>query len=250
MSKKTKSYPFTLKNINIPLIEKRYELVHDDLENNNKPKNTTDIKDIVKPTIETISFYNEAKKDHKCNVVMIDYKTHKEISNTHNCFWCRNKIPNSYFPIGCPIHFIHSEVNKTYYSEISKDIYSITEQILSSYDKKDEKLVLKDNRYYITDGIFCSFNCTLSFIYENKNKPIYSQSEILLYKIYDDIYSLSTTIIEKAPSYRLLTDYGGYLDIDTFRENFTKITYVDHGTTTNFPIFKSIATLYEENLKF
>ncbi len=256
MNRKPKSYPFTLKNIDISSLEKKYNLsFNTNLNDENIPNNTTnltDLSDSKEP--KSISFYDEAKKEHKCNIIMIDFLSEKEPSNKYNCFWCRHQIPSSCIPIGCPIKYIPNELNKTYYSEISKEIYSISEQIsllkslFLSQSKSDSRLSFISQNFYITDGIFCSFNCTLSYIYDKKHDPLYSLSECLLYKIFDSLYPFSHSIIEPAPSFRLLSEYGGYLSISKFRENFNKIIYTDFGTTTNLPSFKSIASLYEETL--
>ena len=56
--------------------------------------------------------------------------------------------------------------------------------------------------------------------------------------------------IESAPHWRLLEEYGGYLTITKFRENFNKILYEYRGIINPEIYFKSIGHIYEEKIKF
>lgn len=167
--------------------------------------------------------------------------------NIH-CYWCRHKFITQ--PIGCPIQYIPSILSKRYYSELTKEFYTINETVSKDYKHTDDyknEYTFKKNDYYKTDGLFCSFNCCLSFIEDNNHNPLYSLSKTLLYTIY---HRLHPTIkqINKAPDWRLLDCYGGHLTIEEFRHNFNKIQYTKKNQYIN--MMKSIGWLYEKIMHF
>jgi hypothetical protein len=257
---KTK-YIFTLKDINTDKVEQKFGItVNSAISTSKAPSNTTKISDlsINKNIPELVSFLDEAKKFHKCVVSMIDFSNKTEINELcvkYNCFWCKNKIPDTVFPIGCPIKYVPSQAIKKYFSEISKDTYTIKEQITNSKIKDidkglDDRLKTIHKNYYVTDGIFCSFNCCMAYIIDTKNNSMYVLSEMLLLKMYNDVYPSSVTCIEEAPHWRKLIQYGGDLTINQFRSSFNKIEYKKHGYINDILNFKSIGFLYEEKLKF
>ncbi len=253
---------FTLKNINIKTVSDKYNLnVIPSIKIDETPVYATDIQELKEPIFqsETISFLDEVKNNHKCKIIMIDFTHKKNISNSSidiHCFWCRHKFKNS--PIGCPIRYISSIATKTYFSETTKDKYSIKENITN----KKSELFTKKNKHYITnntnsefsiqnggfyetDSVFCSFNCCLAFIRDNRHNHMYDHSEFLLVKLYREIFpDCKDFLIMAAPSWKLLKEYGGFLTIEKFRETFNKITYIDHG------IFKPIGNYIENTINF
>ena len=254
-----KKYLFTLKNINTEKIDQSLEIqIISEKNFNENQVNTTKISELSNNTHEIISFLDEAKKIHKCNISMVDFQTHRELSNNfgyYNCFWCRHNIPSNIEPIGCPIKYVPSQAIKNYYSEISKDSYTIKENItmkkLCNLKKStDERLEVTEKNYYLTDGIFCSFNCCKSYIKDNKINSMYSLSEMLLLRMYNQIHPVKIPYIEDAPHWRKLIPYGGDLNIEQFRDSFNKIEYKSYGHISNIPQFKSIGVLFEEKLKF
>lgn len=257
-TKSVKQFIFTLKSIDIEKVEQRFGIaLVSNINIEERPTNTTTLSELAinRNTPEVISFLDESKKTHKCMVTMIDFEKQTEPSKLHyNCFWDKNIIPYNVTPIGCPIKYINTQAVKSYFSEISKDNYTIKENITKHQqkvvtDSKDKRIVLNKKDFYVTDGIFCSFNCCIAYIYDNKHNTLYDQSEVLLLKIYNSIYPKIIPSIDAAPSWRLLKDYGGNLDILQFRESFNKIEYKNYGNI-NFICQKSICTLFEEKIKF
>jgi hypothetical protein len=190
---------------------------------------------------------------------MIDFNNFNKIDENYfakknyKCFWDRNVIPKNIQPIGCPIKFIPDKIVKTYHSEISKEKYSITEYITCEKIKnlKMDNITVENKNYYLTDGIFCSFNCCIAYIqsFENKKNPLYRFSENLLMKMYNEINPEDENMeIIPAPDWRMLTDFGGSLSIEEFRESFNKIRYVYHGIYEIKNL--SIGNLYEDQIKF
>lgn len=262
MSKKR--YVFTLNGVKINKVDQKYGIVpfgsvtEDDV----IPPNATKIDDldIVKRTPEIISFLDESKMLRKCTVSMIDFQSEKQCGEIvkknkckYKCFWDRNNIPENIQPIGCPIKYVPSKITKSYHSEISKEKYTIVENVTDKKAKnlkikKDPRIAIEQKSYYQTDGIFCSFNCCMAYIQapENKHNSLYRHSASLLLKMYNDLNPDEKMVeIASAPHWRTLEEFGGYLNIEQFRESFNKVNYVDHGI-----VCVSIGRLYEDQLKF
>ena len=125
------------------------------------------------------------------------------------CFWCRHSFDT--IPIGCPIDY--------------------------------------KNNTYITDGIFCSFNCCLSFINDHQTLNIYEKSHKLLLNMFKTCFD--STKVEPAPSWRILKSFGGHLTIDEFRDKFYKTEYISNENyINNLPKTLPIGWLFEERIKF
>ena len=268
--RKSSKYIFTLKDVNTEKVDQLYgiKLTSNLNSIHNQPTNTTNLTELTDDNsskyTQSISFLDESKKIYKCNVSMIDYMNGNEIiSNKYNCYWCRHKF--SSIPMGCPIDYISSNIIKNYHSEVSKDNYTIKQNITKSKreffgknsftftslkENKTTNIYIDNREGYICDGIFCSFNCCKAYIKENKHNILYEKSDMLLTKLYTDITNIKDISINPAPSWRLLEEYGGQLTINQFRENFNKITYEYHGFVKNLLLFKSIGNLYEEKINF
>ena len=278
--RKSKKYIFVLKNINVEKIDQKYgiSIVSNLLNSNEQPINTTKLTELNElyssSHQETISFLDETKRHYQCNVSMIDFHTSRTIKNVkYNCFWCRHPFNST--PIGCPVKYISNKGVKTYYSEISKDKYIIKENITEHKKnslKSDQNFIfipiksssnsnvdIHENEYYLTDGIFCSFNCCKSFILDSHHNNFYEHSNFLLVKMYNEIISTNNKnnlnlIKEKkdinpAPNWKLLVEYGGNLTINQFRDTFNKNQYDLHDVVS-FNKLKPLATLFEEKINF
>ena len=240
MSKKKN---FTLKNIdNIEIIRKfsLTENIKNNYDNDEENKDITFIDQLsINHDKKTYSFMDDSKQLHSCIVTMIQDKKVLEKSENTKCFWCKNSFDGK--PLGCPIKFIAPEIVKKHYSYINNENYIIREKTF-----KDSEEI----SYYETDGIFCSFNCCLAYINSNKKNYMYKDSLMLLSKMYYDLFNTKFNIIP-APSWRILSDFGGNMSIDEFRKSFNKIEYLDIGQNiTNLPIQYSIGHIYEEKIKF
>jgi hypothetical protein len=71
-------------------------------------------------------------------------------------------------------------------------------------------------------GKFCSYNCAMAYNIDINDESI-SKRNSLLYLHYKKTYN-KDTIINPAPSWKILKDFGGTVDIDEFRNNFTTNT--------------------------
>ena len=63
------------------------------------------------------------------------------------------------------------------------------------------------------------------------------------------MFGKNINYITPAAHWRLLKEYGGYMTITEFRENFNKASYEYHGITKK-ELFKPLAMLFEEKIKF
>lgn len=211
----------TLKNINPEEVEKKYNI--------QTPKNTTRISDIIKNDSDKIfCFLDELKNPHKCPIS-------SPLKSTV-CFWDRNSFDTS--PIGCPIRYIPEYRNEIITSEITN-----SKQIIREPSKENQQ------GYYETDGVFCSFNCCLAYIKENKHNPLYRDSLFLLKRLYLSIFNCDEFKILPAASWRVLKEYGGHLDIETYRKNFNRIEYDDTGIMLRkIPMQAPVSLVYDEKI--
>lgn len=241
-----------LKGVNPAEVVRKFNLSEDNfLGNTNIPKNTTKIDEleIIKNIPDVVCFLDESKRTKRCTISHIDFSVKKD----YRCFWDKNPLPIGVCPIGCPIRFVSDKAVKTYHSEISKDVYSISENVIPDRfrelkQRKDDRFSLTEGKYYETDGIFCSPNCVLAWINspENKNDPKYRYSATLTLRMFRDLMNLEEIPqIIPAPHWRTLKEFGGNLSIEKFRESFNKIRFEENG----YLACKSILYLFEPKVK-
>lgn len=204
----------------------------------------------------TFSYLDESKKEHQCVITMVSHQDRCDLpeKTQMHCFWCHHSFDTK--PLGCPIQYVPHRVVKNYYSEITKDNYTLRENITETQLKQNQDYFQKNNmtkmerEYYITDGVFCSFNCCLAFIRQNCQDPLYRYSENLLSHMHVRTFGQKAQSIIPAPSWRMLKEYGGSLSIAEFRKNFYKIEYKDVFNIIYPPTrFKMVGFLYEKQVK-
>ena len=255
---KKSKYFFQISGIDVDDVRKRYGIFSkNDHSVEQEPKDTTKLTELntEKGTPDVISFLDESKRAHTCHVSMIDFQSRMDVNILrYHCFW--DKHPFDTCPIGCPVNYIPSQAVKTYHSHISKDDYTIKQDVTKELRKNlnnldNEEIEVKLGEYYETDGVFCSFNCCQSWISAHTHERMYDQSAMLLMKMYNSMVGGDKTIcISPAPHWRALEPYGGHMNIMRFRDGFNKVDYEYHGTTKPLPRFAPMATLYEEKIKF
>lgn len=237
---KPESHIFILKNVDASNLDQKYGL---NSMSGNIPENVTKISDLSSHKHETISFLDDSKKTRIGTLLMVDVNDINH-SGQYHCYWDHHPI-GRLKPIGCPVEFVFSQAVRDYVSEISKNRYIIRESLSTGSEKPKDAQIIEQN-YYLTDGIFCSFNCCLAFIKSNiRTRPIYKNSEILLYQMYRDLFGKSIEKITPANHWRTLLVYGGKSTIEKFRNNLESIEYNFQGTIKMRPI----AHVYEEKYK-
>lgn len=259
-----KNPTISIKNVDIEHVDRKYNFIAFD---NKVPKpdaTKTKITEIQKNNtvrkVDGFSYIDEAKKERICYVTMRHFSTKDilpEFSNRLNCYWCKH--PFSSRVLGCPIEYKCSMIYKKYYSEITKNNYCLQESLTEKQNSLNKNCMENEefhidfmkNGYYITDGIFCSFNCCVAFIEDNSNNSLYSKSLSLLNKLYFQLFEMEQRIVP-APNWRLLKSFGGTLSIQDFRKGFYKVEYIDNSdyiVPSDIPMFKSIGMVFEKKIK-
>jgi hypothetical protein len=224
-------------------------------------------------TNEKIKIYDEIKR-HK-ELWTYPYDLNKNLSHIR-CHWDHHTFDNAQSNhVVCPLNYTPKQVAIKGQNEISTripftqkgegrpddrrssavgDVNSTTinsfmiKENVSKYkdiaNLKEEKclknLIEVTSGYYETDGVFCSPECCLAFINNEKSKAggsKYIDSERLLHSM----LGLTRRILP-ANHYRLLEEYGGKLTIEQFRNNNKSVKYEYHGTTV------LISHLFEKKL--
>lgn len=147
----------------------------------------------------------------------------------YNCWWCTLLIDGN--PIGCPLSL----------------------KITTDADETKKEIVT-----YYTDGLFCCFNCVKAYIMEHgEHDAKYKDSVRLLAMM---IFDYNRTELEKtkqrffsdpititpSPPWRFLSQYGGHVTPQQYREMINRMIYKEKGIVQLQPI----TTLYEEDEKF
>jgi len=254
--KTKKKFTFTIENIDHTNLDELYELT---IQSNfdSKPIQSTDIThlDGIDDERKYFSYLDESKRERRCLLTMVNLIGNVlGMSTSNECFWCRHPFP--YIPIGCPIKYLPTKINKKYFNKITEEYYLLRGYI-STKDKEklkkmntDDIVTVENTKCFLVDGTFCSFNCCKAFINDNKKNPIYSRSNNLLSYMYKIIFNCENKI-KPADHWRLLSKVGGSLSIEQFRNNFYKITHEDlNNIITEIPNMKIISHLYEQHIKF
>lgn len=249
----------TLRCINISRIDMKYALSNKEpiIDDQIDEEKTTKLVDLNndRQTPKIYPFLDGTKKLRNCNVSVIDFNSGLRINFLrYNCYWDRHPFETQ--PIGCPILYIPDQIEKTYRSCISKELYVIKENVTRTRRKILEhvktKMTVVPKGCYITDGVFCSFNCCQAWIIEmcKMGDYLYEFSEALLADMYNEMMGTTNAVITPAHHWRTLEPYGGFQTIVRFRDSFNSVTYQEHGSTIALPKFKPIGMLYEEKINF
>lgn len=268
--KRRPRYPFVLRDIDIEEVSRRYSFTYSyDVGNANRaiPRdNVTKLDEIIGVPEHEFSYLDETKNKRKALVAMVDITscTHlkKKKKAGIRCFWCR--YPFEAPPLGCPIRYVPSYIVKQYFSYITKDYYTIKEEIVAPLPSSSPKVkptstesgcesnvpIVKTvhNDYYEVDGVFCSFNCCMAWVKDNPHNSLYGNSVYLLHDMYTRCFGV-THQIHPAPHWRMLTDYGGHMSIQEFRSHFNKRIYDNMHTIRSIPATKPVGTVFEEFIK-
>jgi hypothetical protein len=82
------------------------------------------------------------------------------------------------------------------------------------------------NNLFFSSGKFCSYNCAMAYNIDINDENV-SKRNSLLYLHYKKTYN-TDILINPSPSWKILKDYGGTIDINDYRNNFisNKINYL------------------------
>lgn len=164
----------------------------------------------------------------------------KEFGGNIRCHWDHHTFEG--IGIFCPLSYRPKQVGKVGQNEVKiRSMNGASDSSINNFMIKENIPKCKDisnlgkniieitDAYYEVDGVFCSPECCLAFIHDEKSKvggSKYFDSERLLH------FMLGlTSKISPANSFRLLKEYGGNLTIEQFRKNNKSIKYEYCGTT-------------------
>lgn len=132
------------------------------------------------------------------------------------CYWCHS--PNS-ASIRIPVEMTPNTITRSYYSYITRDIYTISEETTrSKHDMIAQNPVMyPDTTVDASDDEFiydphtkvCSYNCALAFVKSESANVLYRSSVVLLHQVIDKLYP--NTLIVPAQPICVLEEYGGKL---------------------------------------
>lgn len=186
--------------------------------------------------------------------IMIDTNTQNLIDNSCNvpCFYCRRKF--EYVALGIPVRYYPSlYILNDNSLQTSKYSFNYKENTIKLNKNERERLlnILKNNpdivyenkyelkeqkrehkiitkNFFETDGIFCSFNCIVSFIEENSYNPLYQNSYNYLYLMYKHIFgNYPCQSFIRSPSWKLRKEYGGPLNDEDYSKYIQSIPIVE-----------------------
>lgn len=140
------------------------------------------------------------------------------------CFWCKHSYNND--GISCPIKYKPNQIYKVYSSKNNSEEYIIKENVDTNNIANTLNFNIIPSQYEVF-GFFCSFNCCIAFIKDNKHDSKFDDSEMLLMKIL--IENTTKKKIIPAPHWSVLVAFGGEIDIEEFRDSFDKFEYIIQG---------------------
>lgn len=197
-------------------------------------------------TNEKIKIFDEIKHEKQLWTFPQNFKT-----SDIRCFWDHHTFDT--VGIFCPLSYRPKQVAKLGQTEVKQRSKNISDLNIDNFMIKENIPKNKDistlnniieitDAYYEVDGIFCSPECCLAFINDQKTKvggSKYFDSKRLLYNM---LNLTKEEDIFPANDFRLLKCYGGNLSIEQFRNNNKSISYQEIGTTV------LISHLYEKKI--
>jgi len=132
------------------------------------------------------------------------------------CWHDRNKFTNQ--PIGLPIQYIPEFTDKNNATT---------------------------NDYYLTHGVFCSFECALAYLKDNKHQPLLSNSLMLLNHLHVKLFGVDLNLNKVAQPWQTLKEYGGIYNIEEFRSNNNKSELIQ--SVFKRPYCVSVGSYIKEN---
>jgi hypothetical protein len=183
----------------------------------------------------SLYFLDSRKIPNKMWGTMIDVTSNGclPLSVQKPCWWCRHNFQTR--PIGCPIRY-----NPHKSTGIEKERFE--------EKTKAAGLDCETNDFFETEGYFCSFPCCKAYILDQQGNSKYKDSATLLTLLYLKIYGSSPTF-PCAPTWKILKDYGGHLNISEFRSSFGRLEYEPTVNTRRPYMYSSSQYISEKKIK-
>lgn len=139
------------------------------------------------------------------------------------CWWCRT--PFDTLAYGCPMRFVPAKSHA----------YTSLQKLL-----KTKNVILPEDGYFETEGVFCSFKCMKAYAISEENICSFTLIKMLAKRM-----GVNDDTLVSAPDWRLLKDYGGHLTISEFRSS-EGVVYVPSPNILR-PHMIPRATLHQEH---
>lgn len=167
-------------------------------------------------------FTDQHKNQSRMYANMIDITQSGPLprSTSKPCWWCRHSFNT--LPVGCPIKY-HPP---THINAIDKSrfVEHLSSMNISPVDNSTD--------FFETEGLFCSLSCTKAYILDQLAKtesPKYKTSLGLISLLRFKMEGVKDTV-SVSPSWKMLIEYGGPLNIQEYRSSVGFTEYVE---TTN-----------------
>ncbi len=156
---------------------------------------------------------------------------------TKPCWWCRSTF-NSH-PIGCPIKY-----NPEKSSGIDKD------RMLERLQKLNLPATAGTD-FFETEGLFCTFPCVKAYILDQISRtksPKYKKSLTILTLLYMKLMG-NVVIIPTAPTWKVITDWGGHLSPQEFRASTGLLEYSETVNIRRPYMYSTSAYIQEKRVR-
>lgn len=209
----------------------------------------------IKPKLPSLNFVTFSSHGENFVVSMYNSINNKFYPSSTNipCFYDRHTFTTS--PLGIPLKYhphqfkvalSNDDINNIKKGAEPKETIINIKKELTIFEIKDGKKVgnrvdglsyyknlekngkgkVIEKNYFECDGIFCSFNCMLSYISEHYNNS-YKQSCWLLPDLFKILFPnksyMEYTNIKRSQPWRMLKLYGGSISIEDYRKNLVSV---------------------------
>lgn len=209
------------------LWENDYDMIEDDI----YVERTSDI---LNEKSDRYQYFLDSKKNRrKMWLHMVDFARDGPLPSCTDipCMWCRE--PFITCPLGIPVSFLASDSQSRERKNIMKKCKNMNIPIDSTFE------------FFETDGVYCSFPCIKSQILQEYSNPRYKNSLSLLSLLYMKLFDQHVHTIPSAPSWKLLSRWGGHMTVEEWRSSFDRIVY---NQTINImkPLMFPLSSMHEE----
>lgn len=251
-------YDFYLDGIDPVAIERKYNLTTlSNIERSTPSHKTSSIKSLYFDQSRLISYVDTTRRNRNWVLTMRDHLTQQELPLKWEGCCCACHLEIRSRPLGCPLRYIPSELIHTFTSEFSKGPISQVKKLSRreimkyKYDPPGPEYRLVERDYYETIHVFCSFNCIVKHIEDNRHLTLYKDSMKEVFNLYFDFFAERITRIPAAPSFLLRKKYGGELSDEDFRKSFKNLIFVDAGAVCRkLPVMYPIGMAFEKLVTF
>lgn len=164
--------------------------------------------------VETTTIQDELKCLRVCNA-----SSNERSCKEFWCFWCRLDYDTA--PIHIPLRYRPKQVAKAFIGKVSSETYVIKGNVQANCDTTNFEV---SEETFEVDGVFCSYECALAFILDNRHNSEYAQSETLLYTMFRK-NNPDAPLFSVASHWRLLKRFGGHLSREEFKASCGKFKY-------------------------